>query len=98
MSAILVLRCNRRAGKLRAAETAQAGANKFRAGRVSNGHVELQAHAPTRAQQTAREVIKLKDGSTLYVFKDGKMAKKNRFFARLIQQVLRNMRQKRVLP
>ena len=34
--------------------------------------------AADQAQQTAREVIKLKDGSTLYVFKDGKMAKEDK--------------------
>lgn len=34
--------------------------------------------AADQAQQTAREVIKLKDGSTLYVFRDGKMAKEDK--------------------
>jgi predicted lipoprotein with Yx(FWY)xxD motif len=34
--------------------------------------------AADQAQQTAREVVKLKDGSTLYVFKDGKMAKEDK--------------------
>ena len=29
--------------------------------------------------QAARQTINLKDGSTLYVFKDGKMAKEDRF-------------------
>lgn len=34
--------------------------------------------AADQAQRTAREVIKLKDGSTLYVFRDGKMAKEDK--------------------
>jgi hypothetical protein len=36
------------------------------------------ALAADQAQQTAQEVIKLKDGSTLYVFRDGKMAKEDK--------------------
>ena len=31
------------------------------------------------AQQEARQVINLKDGSTLFVFKDGKMAREDKF-------------------
>ncbi len=36
------------------------------------------AFADDAGKQVAKEVIKLKDGSTLYVFKDGKMAKENK--------------------
>lgn len=36
------------------------------------------------AQQEARQVINLKDGSTLFVFKDGKMAREDKF-GRVIQ-------------
>jgi hypothetical protein len=56
------------------------------------------AFAADVATSEAKQVIALQNGEKLSIFKDGKMAKKNRFFARLIQQVLRNMRQKRVLP
>lgn len=31
------------------------------------------------AQQQARQVVKRKDDSTLYIFKDGKMARENKF-------------------
>lgn len=37
------------------------------------------AFARDAAQQAAQQAVALKDGSTLYVFKDGKMAKEDRF-------------------
>lgn len=35
--------------------------------------------AEDRAQQDAAEVIQLKDGGTLFVFRDGKMAKEDKY-------------------
>lgn len=37
------------------------------------------AFADHKARESAREVVALADGGTLYVFKDGKMAKTNQF-------------------
>jgi hypothetical protein len=37
------------------------------------------AFADHKARETAREVVALADGGTLYIFKDGKMAKANQF-------------------
>lgn len=37
------------------------------------------AFARDKLQQETPQVISLKDGSTLYIFKDGKMARENKF-------------------
>lgn len=37
------------------------------------------AFARDDLQQAAPQVVSLKDGSTLYIFKDGKMARENKF-------------------
>lgn len=41
--------------------------------------VVLPAHAEDAARQQAKQVISLQDGGTLYIFKDGKMAKANKY-------------------
>ncbi len=37
------------------------------------------AFARDELQQSAPQVVSLKDGATLYIFKDGKMARENKF-------------------
>lgn len=43
------------------------------------GLISVSAFAGDAARSEAKQVIELKDGATLYVFKDGKMAMENKF-------------------
>lgn len=43
------------------------------------GVAAVPAFARDAVQQAAQQIVALNDGSTLYVFKDGKMAKQDRF-------------------
>jgi len=42
------------------------------------------AFASDEARAAAREVIELKDGSTVYIFKDGKMAMEDKYGRKII--------------
>lgn len=46
---------------------------------VAMSAVAASAFASNYARQEAKQVIDLKDGSTAYIFKDGKMAMESRF-------------------
>lgn len=43
------------------------------------GLISVSAFAADAARSEAKQVIELKDGATLYLFKDGKMAMENKF-------------------
>jgi Copper resistance protein K len=52
--------------------------NKFLAAAIV-GLISVSAIADDAARAEAKQVIELKDGSTLYVFKDGKMGMEDKF-------------------
>lgn len=52
---------------------------KLKLSLVALSLVATSAFAGHAAQESAKDVIPLKDGGALYVFKDGKMAKEDRY-------------------
>lgn len=49
--------------------------------------LSVPAFAGHAAVQSAKEMVPLADGGTLYIFKDGRMAQENRFGRAVYQQV-----------